>query len=135
MNPTSTLLFLDDIREPKQAYEYTKQEMFVNQKWDVVRNYDEFVNYIKTNGLPSFISFDHDLADVHYMSEQKWIDHYNSGDTRTPNREKTGYDCAMWLVFYCLDNDKQLPDYYCHSMNPVGKEKIVSLLKAFQNGR
>jgi hypothetical protein len=119
---SAVFLFLDDIREPEHAFEYTKQEMFLKQKWEVVRNFDEFKNHIEANGMPSFISFDHDLADTHYTPEHL-------------HKEKTGYECAMWLVDYCMDNNLHLPKYYCHSMNPVGKDKIVGLLRSFQNSQ
>ena len=31
------------------------------QKWEVVRNFDEFKSHIETNGMPSFISFDYTI--------------------------------------------------------------------------
>ncbi|MDP9961886.1 cyclic-phosphate processing receiver domain-containing protein [Chryseobacterium lathyri] len=69
-------------------------------------------------GLPEMISFDHDLADIHYLKPDS--DEY---------AEKTGYECAKWLIEYCMDHYLDLPKFYCHSMNPVGKENILSLLK------
>ena len=64
------------------------------------------------------ISFDHDLADLQQYSQE--------------SVEKTGYDCAKWLIEYCLDHSLNIPKFYCHSMNPVGKENIESLLKNFK---
>jgi hypothetical protein len=49
-----------------------------------------------------------------------------------PKMEKTGMDCAKWLVDYCIDNKKELPDYVVHSMNPAGRENIKSLLDQFK---
>lgn len=57
-------LFLDDVRDPIHAFGYTNFGPFVTKEWEIVRNYDEFVNYIKTNGLPYFIAFDHDLGEL-----------------------------------------------------------------------
>lgn len=103
-------LFLDDIRYPylinnnsdSDAYNYTKFKLFKEKKWDIVRNYIEFTNYIELNESEDiFISFDHDLGE-----------------------EKTGYDCAKWLCNYCLDNDLKFPDYYIHSGNTVGARNI-----------
>ena len=130
---SAVFLFLDDIREPEHAFEYTKQEIFITKKWEVVRNFDEFINHIETNGMPFFISFDHDLADTHYTPEPLWTDYDKSKEWQDAqvHKEKTGYECAMWLVDYCIDNNLQLPNYYCHSMNPVGKDKIVGLLRSF----
>ncbi|MEI7675448.1 MAG: cyclic-phosphate processing receiver domain-containing protein [Bacteroidales bacterium] len=111
-------LFLDDIRHPKDAYSYSNQEVYLNDQWIVVRTYEAFCDWITQNGLPDFISFDHDLAD----------ENYQHGTTET---EKTGYDCAVWLVDYCLDHQLICPPFYCHSMNPVGKAKIEGLLRQF----
>ena len=115
-------LFLDDIRNPIEAYSYTNYVPFISKKWDIVRTYDEFTQYIIDNGLPDFISFDHDLGEISYTTF--WNDD-------TVIEEKTGHDCAKFLIEYCIDNNKQLPQYYVHSMNPVGKRNIINLLSNF----
>ena len=134
---SAVYLFLDDIREPSHTFEYTKQKMFVELEWQVVRNYNEFVNFIQLNGLPKFISFDHDLSDTHYTPEHLWTDYDKSKEwqDKQVHNEKTGYECAKWLVDYCIDNNLKCPQYYCHSMNPVGKDNIVGLLASFSNSR
>jgi hypothetical protein len=116
----NSFLFLDDIRNPPHAFGYTKELMFLERQWVIVRNYNEFKNYIEKNGLPKLISFDHDLADTFYETEES-----------DGHKEKTGLDCAKWLIDYCLDNNLKCPEYYCHSMNPVGKENILNLLNSF----
>ncbi|WP_353149525.1 cyclic-phosphate processing receiver domain-containing protein [Chryseobacterium sp.] len=121
MKMIKRLLFLDDIRYPVEAYHYTRQDIFLKGEWHIVRNYEQFVNRILEKGLPELISFDHDLADKQSSVQ-------NSREAM----EKTGYDCAKWLVEYCIDNHLDLPEFYCHSMNPVGKENIISLLKNFK---
>ncbi|WP_313093549.1 cyclic-phosphate processing receiver domain-containing protein [Chryseobacterium flavum] len=120
MKVTKRLLFLDDIRYPAEVYHYTSQDIFLRKDWDIVRNYEQFVSWILEKGLPEMISFDHDLADGHYLSSSEFV-------------EKTGYDCGKWLIEYCMDNDLDLPEFYCHSLNPVGKENIERLLKNFKN--
>ena len=115
-------LFLDDIRQPSGAFEHTQQTMFLHKKWEVVKNYNEFVKWITKNGLPEIISFDHDLADYEMSKE---------GLDTQAHTEKTGYDCAKWLIDYCLDNNLKCPKFYCHSMNPVGKDKINSILEQY----
>jgi hypothetical protein len=117
-------LFLDDIRDPIHAYGYTNFGLFLTKEWDIVRDYDKFVDYINTNGLPDFIAFDHDLGEIHY-GINLWDDHTN--DT-----EKTGYDCAKFLINYCMDNNLKLPEFYVHSMNPVGKKNIIEILNNFK---
>ena len=126
-------LFLDDYRNPKDCFLYTKNTIYINEEWYIVRSYDEFVKFIEKNAFPDYISFDHDLADVHYKDSEEWDDYYNNQSlTKNEHDEKTGYDCALWLVDYCIDNNKKLPKYLCHSMNPVGKEKIISLLNMYE---
>ncbi|MCJ7934809.1 MAG: hypothetical protein MUW56_14605 [Chryseobacterium sp.] len=121
MEKTKRLLFLDDIRYPVEVYHYTKQEVFLRKDWHIVRNYEQFVNWILDKGLPEMISFDHDLADEHYLKQdsQEFV-------------EKTGYDCAKWLIEYCMDKYLDLPQCYCHSMNPVGKGNILNILENFK---
>jgi len=107
--------------------------MYSREKWIVVRNYEEFVNYITNNGLPYLISFDHDLADEHY-DPSMYSGNYD--DVAKNFKEKTGMDCAKWLVDYCIDRSEKLPKYVIHSMNPVGAQNILSYLnnfKSFQN--
>lgn len=82
-----------------------------------VKNYKEFTNYISNNGLPNGICFDHDLGDDHYDSKS------DNGEM-----EKTGYDCAKWLLEYCSINNKKLPLFSSQSANPVGKKRILDLL-------
>lgn len=122
-------LFLDDERYPKQV-------TWVNLplvEWVIVRNYNEFVKKIEEDGMPVFISFDHDLADEHYNKAM-----YDNGDGEYNKlyfefKEKTGFDCAKWLVNHCLDNNLKMCDYKAHTMNPVGKQNIESLLNNFNN--
>ena len=78
--------------------------------FDRVYNYEEFVDYLERKGLPDFISFDHDLGE-----------------------DLSGYDCAKYLVEYCLEHQLPLPDYQVHSQNPVGKENIERLLENFRS--
>lgn len=108
-------LFLDDVRTPLDT-------IFDDGiPWVIVRNYNQFIDYITKNGLPYFIAFDHDLSNEHYIS-----------DDVTTYKEKTGLDCAKWLTEYCMNNKVKLPIWHVHSMNPIGKENIISLLKTFE---
>jgi hypothetical protein len=118
-------LFLDDYRQPQDAFKYTRNEIFLTEKWIVVKNYHNFCKVITKMGLPDMIAFDHDLSDAHYQYQTGQID-YNSMN------EKTGYHCAKWLIeFIEAGTDKRMPKYLCHSMNPVGKENILSLLSQY----
>lgn len=109
-------LFLDDERNPNH---------FLNdvRTWEVVRNYNAFVKIITEKGLPDFISFDHDLHDEHYG---KPVDY-------TKFKHKTGYHCAVWLIEYCMRTNQCLPEWQVHSLNPIGKLNINSILYHFKN--
>ena len=50
-------LFLDDIRTIDMVYAKSRESEF-----DIVRTFDDFITYIRKNGLPDFISFDNDLG-------------------------------------------------------------------------
>jgi hypothetical protein len=79
------------------------------------------------------VSFDHDLADEHYVeytaahdpkSSTKGTIHYDKF------KEKSGYDCAKWLAQYCVDKNLPIPQYYIHTMNPIGGMNIHSILES-----
>ena len=101
-------LFLDDIRTVDMVYDKSEIEKFA-----VVRSYHEFVNYIKHNGLPPFISFDNDL-----------------GLDETGKVAKDGYAAAKWLV-YKSGLDLRNLNYKVHSANPVAAEQIRGLLNNY----
>jgi len=102
------------------------------EDWDIVRSYDEFTQHITNNGLPELISFDHDLADEHYNTDAMYDSEEKYNELYDSFKEKTGYECAKWLVNYCLDNKKLLPTFMVHSMNPVGKKNIIDLLENYK---
>jgi len=107
-------LFLDDIRTPLGVSLFSSNPLYKHDNWVIVRTYNEFVKIITERGLPLLVSFDHDLAD------------FNN------NIEKTGYDCAKWLVNYCIDNNLDLPDYLVHSWNNVGSKNITSYIENYK---
>lgn len=117
-------LFLDDERNPGDVT-WCK---LPSAQYAVVRNFDEFIRHVLTFGVPKFVAFDHDLADFHYqvmLGENSYT--YDDGDlkkTFSYGTEKTGFDCAKWLVDFCEERHVKFPDYVVHSMNPVGRERI-----------
>ena len=129
ISDNSYFLFLDDMRKPVDVCLYFEPKevrpLYEEEHWEIVRSYEEFVNHIVEKGLPACISFDHDLADEHYHNIQG----------NTDFNEKTGYECAKWLVEYLLEHNLELPVVYCHSMNPVGKENILKLFENFLKTR
>lgn len=126
-------IFLDDVRTLKSVHLplWTHSD-----QWKIVRNFKSFCNEIndlfqRTGGLPQFISFDHDLAQEHYS--ENMVDPILYNEMYGSFKEKTGLDCAKWLVEFCLDRNLKMCDFQVHSMNPVGKKNIESLLKNFIN--
>lgn len=123
-------LFLDDIRMPYDAgnymYPVDLRKEYRLYQWVICRNYQQFVDCISENGLPTHISFDHDLADVQPIEGSTLV---IASDW---TKEKTGYDAAKWLCDYLSENEDSLPTCYVHSANPVGKENIQALLGCFQ---
>jgi len=97
-------LYLDDIRTP------------LDENWDVVRSYNEFVSKINEVGLDYYgiISLDHDLGDVYGEHE-----------------EKNGYHCAYFLVYKSIDDNIDLPQIYTHSDNVTGVTNIIKLINNY----
>jgi hypothetical protein len=116
-------LFLDDVRDANKFLSDLRA-------WETVRNYNEFVRIIQQRGLPQFISFDHDLDWEHYP-----MNNAKSGSVvldYDSYKEKTGMDCAKWLIEYCMRTKQLLPEFQVHSMNPIGKLNILSLLNSYK---
>ena len=126
---SKNLLWLDDLRNPFEgkwieefAPEYLNSGSII---W--VLNYEEFIEWIRKNGLPQKICFDHDLGeDVAIKLVSKGVNKKKAREVK--KLAKSGYDCAKWLVDYCIDHDLQIPDWDIQSANPVGKENINGLL-------
>lgn len=124
-------LFLDDFRTPEMALLLVRDKRYTSFYWITVKNYEEFVAFIKNNGVPDLVSFDHDLGFEHYdlrgnTNYLSWDEYYVASD-----REMTGYDCAKWLCDYCLENQIKLPEYIVHSANTVGANNIRRYINNF----
>jgi len=89
-------LFIDDIRNPSEDY-------------IVLRSSEDAIQFIKQNGWPEFISFDHDLG----------------GDDTTMVFLKR-------LVNEVWDGKTMPPDYIVHSANPIGSKNIVSFMESWK---
>lgn len=97
-------IYLDDIRNPKELREFV-----------VLRSMTAATEYVTAHGFPTYISFDHDLAE-----------------------ELTGYDFAKWLVELDMQTNTMPADFEfnVHSANPVGAANITAYLNnyiAFKN--
>jgi len=126
-------LFLDDERNP---YKVTWATGHFPGPWEIARNYDDFARIVTAKGLPAYVSFDHDLADEHYRKSMYDPDkHYSNYYTDGTFKEKTGHECAKWLIDYCIERNLSFPGYQVHSLNPIGKENIISLVESFKRSR
>lgn len=120
MNNKKIWLYLDDVRIPTEG------------EWEIVRNYDEFVVHIKLKGLENYevISLDHDLGEgamVEYYTNTK--PNYELDYNRIP--EKTGMDCARYLVAEAMDKKIPLPTIYVHSANPIGTANMIGYINNY----
>lgn len=127
-----TILWLDDQRDPykylstksksatfarnKQFYDNLLKQYNANFVW--VKNLYQFIDYIEKNGIPQFVSFDHDLNNRgggEGLSDEQKINN-------------NGVNCAKWLVDYCKQNNQPLPKFYVHSANPKHGPEINRVL-------
>jgi len=122
-------LYLDDVRTPKDPNNAWIDGI---PQWEVVRSYDEFVAHIKLHGLDAYevISLDHDLGDsamdeyYNNVRDNYKIDYSNI-------TEKTGLDCAKWLVAESMTKSIPLPQIYVHSANPIGSANIMGYINNY----
>ena len=135
-------IYLDDVRTPSP-----NPSTHEVPEWIVVRSYDEFVAKVMELGLETIklISLDHDLGDTAMkeyftnVSPNYKLDYDNI-------HEKTGYDCAKWLVnhFYEKNPDWLIlgrlqkksisfnfPTVLVHSANPIGSANIMGYVNNF----
>ncbi len=108
-----TKLYIDDIRIPDERDNFT-----------LLKSYSEAVHWMRTNGCPDYISFDHDLGQTR---------------GRNPVIEKTGFDIAKWMVEYDMNSKgKFITDNFSftvHSANIMGAANIVGLLECYLRER
>lgn len=122
-------LFLDDGRQPKDV----KWIDLPPYNWVVVKNYKEFVQTVKSKGIPETVSFDHDLCDEHYAEYTAAHDPFLIGERRIRYeifQEKTGFDCAKFLTELCVEQKVPIPLYYIHTLNPIGRQNIYSIMES-----
>jgi hypothetical protein len=117
------VLFLDDEKMPNDITwaEFPRYETIY-----IIRTYQGFVKQVETYGVPMFVCFDHDLTEQHYiaMLNETQNKPFNYG------KEKTGLDCAKWLVQYCQKKGTKFPRYVVHSLNPNGKKRIEDFIES-----
>jgi hypothetical protein len=115
-------LFLDDERDPIDVAwgTWQEKELYRTGDWLIVRSWTEMLEIIINFGLPTIISFDHDLGE------------------NTPD----GYEITKRLCNLIINAGYELPDdfrFIVHSKNPVGAENIrcymENFLKAYERAK
>jgi len=113
-------LYLDDVRTP------------TDDRWQVVRNHEEFVAHIRMRGLENYevISLDHDLGDT---AMQEYYNNVRDNYTIDYKNitEKTGMDCAKRLVAESTTKKIPLPQIYIHSANPIGSANMMGYINNY----
>ena len=102
-------LYLDDIRTPDDP------------TFMIVRTVNDAQKLIHLLGVPTFISFDHDLG----MDDEG-------------NLLLSGYDFAKWLVEMDMEGIFTLTedfDFIVHSQNPVGAKNIREYFRNYLSFR
>ena len=115
-------IYLDDIRTPT-----------VPEFWTVVRSYDEFVAKVTEVGLENIrlISLDHDLGPT---AIKEWHSNvYHNYSLNYDNiQEKTGYDCAKWLVERWMEGEPVV-EVVTHSANAIGSANIMGYINNYKH--
>lgn len=120
-------LYLDDQRTP------TVDPPIGYNPWYIVRNYDEFKEWINKHGMPDYVSFDHDLADEHMQDYYKYQFNGIAAINYNDFKEKTGLDCAKYMIEYAMNNNINLPNLVgVHSHNPLGALNIQNLVNSYK---
>lgn len=114
-------IYLDDVRTP------------VDKDWTIVRNFDEFVSTVMYIGLDNIelISLDHDLGDTAMAEWHRNVYHNYTLDYNNIT-EKTGMDCAKWLVDQWLEG-APVVDVVVHSANAIGSANIMGYINNYRH--
>lgn len=129
--PGDYCLYLDDCRTPMTPGIAFNGSI---EPWIVCRNYSEFCETIRNNGIPMAVSFDHDLAEEHmamyFHMKEHGITEIDYGKFSTP----TGLDCCVELFDQCVEFDVWPSLINIHSHNKYGRKVMFDYLAfRFQN--
>ena len=114
-------IYLDDVRTP------------VDKDWTVVRSYDEFVSTVMYIGLENIelISLDHDLGETAMAEWHRNVYHNYTLDYNNIT-EKTGMDCAKWLVDQWLEGSPVV-EVVVHSANAIGSANMMGYINNYRH--
>lgn len=95
-------LWLDDLRDPA---------MYGHIGWHWVKTAEDAIEALKT-GTVERCSLDHDLTIAQTLGNE--------------DGKPTGLTVAIWML-----ENRVFPVTKCHSMNPLGKDRIEGVLRRF----
>ena len=124
-------LALDDTRDMLEIAARVELPDSFQFFW-LVKDYDSFVDFIETKGVPDFVTFDFDLAMDSSMEYIRALNENRIYDSKRV-KSKTGLDCAHFLIDYCRENKIKFPEYKVHSANHFGAEWINQAIKFYLN--
>jgi len=103
IQPIPWKLFLDDERFPADD----------DREWKIARSVGQAKAMIEENGLPYYMTLDHDLGE-----------------------DLTGYDFVKWFVEHLMNYELEWTGtFYVHSQNPIGKQNMESYLDSYLRTR
>lgn len=97
---------------------------------DDTRDIKNYVDCTNCNGYQAtdynkFIYLLNSLYESYGQIDEIWFDH-DLGEFSL-----SGYDCAKYLVSFCINHNMKLPSWHIQSSNPAGRKNIDSYLKSY----
>lgn len=125
-------LIIDDTRNASECYLHGEKQKLVDfsgipeGSWNIVRNYNQFIRYIKTKGVPHHISFDNDLCQDHMLL---YVEAAKSGNFEWfETQPRMGIHALEWLLNYCKKNNVDRPTIYINTANFFARAKMEEML-------
>ena len=122
----SYYLFLDDQRHPSRVNWIILPQ---NVAWTIARSYEEFVDTIRKQGLPKFVTYDCDLCQEHYNAffslKEKYVLQYHEF------QKKCGIHCVEHLLKLCKRQKVPHPEFLAHTLNHYAKEFIERMIQEY----
>lgn len=120
-------VLLDDYRDTEDVYYLTRDEVYLEQSWLVVRSFEEFTanisGYYHRGAFPRLVSFDGAISTMHLSRDGGNIETFV---------EKTSVDCARWLAEYVEKNELDLPEIKVHSPSENAAQSIFEVFETLK---
>ena len=123
-------LILDDYRSQLDVWQILREPVLLENGWAIAKSHGEFVDKVTEmydgGYFPSVVCFDHDLVDEHYKYLVNPIPYHLF-------TVPTGWHSAKWFLAFCEEKGVRPNHIFVHTMNPAGKQNIVSVLAPLVN--